>query len=63
MIITGRKAETLTIQNVTFNYSGTDNDLTLFLKTIIHDYLLKNNIIDGRPLKDNDLSLSEKSVI
>jgi len=46
-----RKKENLKINNVTFKYSGTDNDLTLFLKTIIHDHLVKNNIITGKPLK------------
>jgi hypothetical protein len=48
----GRKKENLKINNVTFKYSGTDIDLTLFLKTIIHDYLVKNKIINDKPLKD-----------
>lgn len=46
-----RKKENLNINKVTFKYSGTDNDLTLFLKTIIHDHLVKNNIITDKPLK------------
>ena len=45
-----RKKENLNIRNVTFKYSGTDNDLTLFLKTIIHHHLVKNNIITDKPL-------------
>ena len=48
----GRKLETLNIQKVSFNYSGTNNDLTLFLKTIIHDYLMKNNIISGKTINE-----------
>jgi len=48
----GRKKEVLNIKTVTFKYSGTDNDLTFFLKTIIHDYLVKNKIISDKPLKD-----------
>ena len=50
----GRKKENLKINNVTFKYSGTDNDLTLFLKAIIYDYLVKNKIITDRPLKNVD---------
>ena len=50
----GRKKETLKINNVTFKYSGTDNDLTLFLKTIIYAHLVKNKIITDRPLKNVD---------
>ena len=45
----GRKRENLKIKNVTFKYSGTDNDLTLFLKTIVYDYLVKNDIITNIP--------------
>jgi len=48
----GRQKENLRINNVTFKYSGTDNDLTHFLKAIIYDYLVKNNIISDKPLKD-----------
>ena len=47
-----RKKEKLNINNVTFKYSGTDNDLTNFLKTIIHDHLVKNNIITVKPIKN-----------
>jgi hypothetical protein len=50
----GRKKENLKINNVTFKYSGTDNDLTLFLKTVIHDHLVKNKIIAEKPLKSAD---------
>jgi hypothetical protein len=50
--IVGRKIEKLNINTVTFKYSGTENDLTLFLKTIIYDHLVKNNIIVDKPIKD-----------
>ena len=46
-----RKKENLNINNVTFKYSGTDNDLTNFLKAITYDYLVKNKIITDKPLK------------
>jgi len=46
-----KRKEILKINNVTFKYSGTDNDLTLFLKTIIHDHLVKSKIITDKPLK------------
>ena len=56
----GRKKEVLNIKTVTFKYSGTDNDLTLFLKAIIYDYLVKNKIITDRPLKnDNDTTVNK----
>ncbi|MCL1857726.1 MAG: hypothetical protein FWF92_00640 [Oscillospiraceae bacterium] len=45
----GRKKESLNINKVTFKYSGTDNDLTNFLKTVIHHHLVKNNIITDKP--------------
>jgi hypothetical protein len=48
----GRKIEKLNINTVTFKYSGNENDLTLFLKTIIYDHLVKNNIIVDKPIKD-----------
>jgi hypothetical protein len=60
----GRKMEKLNIKNATFKYSGTNTDLTLFLKTIIRDYLIKNNIISESPLQtDNNASDKTKSVV
>ena len=56
----GRKKESLNINKVTFKYSGTDSDLTLFLKTIIYDYLVKNNIISDKPLKNENNSTETK---
>jgi len=47
-----RKKEVLNIKTVTFKYSGTDNDLTLFLKTIIYNHLVKKNIITDKPLRN-----------
>lgn len=55
----GRKSEKLNIQKVKFTYSGTDNDLTLFLKTIIHDYLVENNIITDKTLKDINFTVNK----
>ena len=48
----GRKKEVLNIKSVTFKYSGTDNELTLFLKTIIYDHLVKKKLISDKPLKN-----------
>ena len=47
----GRKKDSLKIAKVTFKYSGTDNDLTIFLKAVIYDYLIKNNIISDKPYR------------
>lgn len=43
----GRKKENLKIGKVTFTYSGTENNLDLFLKSIIHDHLAKTKVIDN----------------
>jgi len=51
----GRRLERLNIKEVTYKYSGTDNELTLFLKTIIYDHLVKNKIITDKPLKEVNL--------
>ena len=56
----GRKKEVLNIKTVTFKYSGTDNDLTLFLKTIIYDHLVKKNIITDKPFKNVDNATENK---
>jgi len=56
----GRKKENLNINKVTFKYSGTDSDLTLFLKTIIYDYLVKNKVITDKPLKNDNNTAKNK---
>ena len=58
-----QKKRKFKINNVTFKYSGNDNNLTLFLKTIIHDHLVKNNIITGNPIKNvNNLPENKQKI-
>jgi len=33
------------IRNVTITYAGTENDINIFLKTIIKDYLIEHKFI------------------
>jgi hypothetical protein len=55
-----RKKDSLKIAKVTFKYTGTDNDLTLFLKAVVHGYLVKNNIISDKPFKYANHPLKQK---
>ena len=60
----GRKREALKINNVTFKYSGTDNDLTNFLKAITYDYLVKNKIISDKAFKNEyNMTVNKKSLL
>jgi len=46
----GRAAEENIVRNVKFTYTGTNNDINLFLTTVIKDYLIKNKFIDERAI-------------
>jgi len=46
----GRTAEENIVRNVKFTYAGTNNDINLFLTTVIKDYLIKNKFIDERAI-------------
>jgi hypothetical protein len=44
-----RKRNEPVINSVMFTYVGTDKDFNQFLKTVVHDYLMLDNMTDLNP--------------
>ncbi len=52
----GRKKEPVIIESVFYNYTGTDEQFNIFLKSVIKDYISENHLLPNEEKINDKLS-------